>query len=137
LNTSENLIESPTSPKKTQRFSAVKSSWKDEGQSPDYRFTLANERTYLAWIRTALALLAGAVGIDQLTPELASPLIRALLASCLCVCSGLLAIFAYLRWAQNEKAMRNNQSLPYTHFLKVISVTMIMLTTLVAIVIFL
>jgi putative membrane protein len=28
---------------------------------PDYRFSLANERTFLAWIRTALALVAGGV----------------------------------------------------------------------------
>ncbi|SQI19420.1 Putative inner membrane protein [Salmonella enterica subsp. arizonae] len=39
--------------------------WWLAGKKPDYRFTLANERTFLAWIRTALALMAGAVGIDQ------------------------------------------------------------------------
>ena len=31
----------------------------DDGEEPDYRFTLANERTFLAWVRTALGLLAG------------------------------------------------------------------------------
>ncbi len=39
--------------------------WWLAGKKPDYRFTLANERTFLAWIRTALALMAGAVGVDQ------------------------------------------------------------------------
>ncbi|MGL9725147.1 YidH family protein [Sodalis sp. (in: enterobacteria)] len=38
-----------------------------QGKRPDYRFSLANERTFLAWIRTALALLAGAVGLEQFT----------------------------------------------------------------------
>src|SRR3984893_15268857 len=33
-----------------------------EGE-PDYRFTLANERTFLAWQRTALGLLAAAVAV--------------------------------------------------------------------------
>lgn len=33
---------------------------------PDYRFTLANERTFLAWQRTALGLLAAAVALVQL-----------------------------------------------------------------------
>ena len=28
-------------------------------QEPDYRFTLANERTYLAYLRTSLACYAG------------------------------------------------------------------------------
>ncbi|MGB5444474.1 MAG: DUF202 domain-containing protein, partial [Psychromonas sp.] len=46
----------------------VTENWRSLGEAPDYRFSLANERTYLAWIRTAIALLAGAIAIDQLTP---------------------------------------------------------------------
>ena len=34
------------------------------GEDPDPRFTLANERTFLAWIRTSLALVAGGIGLD-------------------------------------------------------------------------
>jgi putative membrane protein len=41
-----------------------------EGQEPDYRFSLANERTFLAWIRTALALLAGGVLLEQFAATL-------------------------------------------------------------------
>ena len=44
--------------------------WWQRGARPDYRFSLANERTFLAWIRTALALIAGAVGIDQFASHL-------------------------------------------------------------------
>ena len=44
--------------------------WRQEGQEPDYRFSLANERTFLAWIRTALALLAGGVLLDQFSTKL-------------------------------------------------------------------
>ncbi|KIF46279.1 membrane protein [Vibrio owensii 47666-1] len=110
-------------------------SWRSEGQAPDYRFSLANERTYLAWIRTALALLAGAIGIDQLTPDLAAPIIRILLSSFLCFGAGLLAIFAYLRWSQNERAMRTNAQLVYTSFLKVISILLMLLTLAICLVI--
>lgn len=108
-----------------------KRNWRNEGDAPDYRFSLANERTYLAWIRTALALLAGAIAIDQLTPELANPEIRSLLSAFLCLCSGCLALFAYRRWASNEQAMRNNQQLKYTGFLKLISLVMLVLTIMV------
>lgn len=38
----------------------------DEGEEPDPRFSLANERTFLAWLRTALALLAGGVAVRAL-----------------------------------------------------------------------
>jgi putative membrane protein len=36
------------------------------GREPDARFTLANERTFLAWIRTSIALVAGGVASAQL-----------------------------------------------------------------------
>jgi putative membrane protein len=39
--------------------------WRHEGTEPDSRFTLADERTFLAWIRTALALLSGGVLLHQ------------------------------------------------------------------------
>lgn len=46
------------------------------GEAPDYRFSLANERTFLAWIRTSLGFLAAGVGLDQLAPDFATPVIR-------------------------------------------------------------
>ncbi|GAA1223341.1 DUF202 domain-containing protein [Kitasatospora nipponensis] len=96
--------------------------WRDEDEDPDYRFSLANERTFLAWIRTALALLAGAVAIDQLTPGLAPPAIRAALAVLLALGSAGLGAAAYQRWATVERAMRAGRPLPYTHVLVVLTV---------------
>ena len=43
----------------------------DEGAEPDARYSLANERTFLAWIRTALAVLAAGVALDALDLSLA------------------------------------------------------------------
>ena len=37
-----------------------------EGVEPDPRFTFANERTFLAWLRTALALVVAGVAVDVL-----------------------------------------------------------------------
>ena len=91
------------------------------GEAPDYRFSLANERTFLAWIRTALGFLAAGVGLDQLAPDFATPLIREVLALLLCLFAGVLAIYGYLRWLRNEKAMRLKQDLPYTRGLLIIS----------------
>lgn len=39
------------------------------GREPDPRFTLANERTFLAWIRTALAFLAGGVAVEAFAAD--------------------------------------------------------------------
>ncbi len=79
------------------------------GSDPDYRFTLANERTFLAWIRTALALAAGGLGAITILDETfgADALGLALLAL-----SFLTAATAYRRWALNERAMRLDEPLP-------------------------
>lgn len=95
------------------------------GEAPDYRFSLANERTYLAWIRTALGFLAAGVGLDQLAPDLATPLVREIVALLLCLFAGALAVYGYLRWLRNERAMRLKQDLPYTRSLKAISLAMV------------
>lgn len=106
------------------------------GEAPDYRFSLANERTFLAWIRTALGFLAAGVGLDQLAPDFATPLIRELLALLLCLFAGGLAIYGYLRWLRNEKAMRLKEDLPYTRTLLVISLMLTLVAAIVMVLVF-
>ncbi len=79
------------------------------GDDPDYRFTLANERTFLAWVRTALALSAG--GLAALT-VLDDVRYEELLGIGLLALSFLTAATSYRRWALNERAMRLNVPLP-------------------------
>jgi putative membrane protein len=81
------------------------------GQEPDYRFTLANERTFLAWIRTALALLAAGVAVIKLVPSFSVAGGRHLLGIPLVVLSLLLSVFAYQHWFLGERAMRLNRPL--------------------------
>lgn len=84
---------------------------------PDYRFSLANERTFLAWIRTAMAILAGTIAIDQLTPDIAPPPVRIGLCIVLAGVGAFLAVEAYRRWSLQEQAMRNQQELPHAWLL--------------------
>lgn len=79
---------------------------------PDYRFTLANERTFLAWQRTSLGLLAAAVAVVQFMPELAIPGLRHLLGAAVGALAILTAIAGLLRWFQVDRAMRHDQPLP-------------------------
>ncbi|WP_077490168.1 DUF202 domain-containing protein [Sinomonas mesophila] len=88
--------------------------WRRTGTTPDYRFSLANERTFLAWLRTALALLAGAVALDQLTPNIAPALVRGILAVALAGVGAALAALAYRRWSLAEQAMRHGRELPFS-----------------------
>ncbi len=81
------------------------------GEEPDYRFTLANERTFLAWIRTALALVAGGLAAVSLLPDVTG---SELLGIVLLAMSFVTAATAYGRWALNERAMRLGEPLPPT-----------------------
>ena len=81
------------------------------GNEPDPRFSLANERTFLAWIRTALALVAGAAAIDALPLPLAD-VVQNLLAGGLALAGLLTAGAAWRGWSRTERAMREGQSLP-------------------------
>lgn len=100
------------------------------GKMPDYRFTLANERTFLAWIRTALALMAGAVGVDQFSPQLSSPFLRHSLALLLVAGGAILGALAWRRWRHNEYAMRIENQLCYTRFIFALSLYLIIIAVL-------
>ena len=84
-------------------------------QEPDYRFTLANERTFLAWIRTALALIAGGIAVVQFVPSFGIPGIRHGLSVVLTAGGGVLAALAVRRWQRVQAAMRRDEDLPATH----------------------
>ena len=79
---------------------------------PDYRFTLANERTFLAWQRTALGLLAAAVAVVQLVPELSIAGARHVLGILLALLAILTAGMGIFRWRQVDRAMRRDLPLP-------------------------
>ena len=83
-----------------------------DGQEPDPRFTLANERTFLAWIRTSLGMTAGAVALEAFAGDEIPEIIRTPLACILLVLAALLAIVAFRRWIRIEFAMRHKQPLP-------------------------
>lgn len=79
---------------------------------PDYRFTLANERTFLAWLRTALALLAAAVAVVQLVPEFAIPGARQVVGGLLAGLAMIAAGAGLYRWEQVDHAIRRGLPLP-------------------------
>lgn len=87
----------------------------DEGKTPDYRFSLANERTFLAWIRTALALVGGGFAVDQFLPDLRWG-VRVGMALALLAVGAACALRAVNHWVRCERAMRRGEDLPLSRF---------------------
>jgi putative membrane protein len=85
--------------------------WDDDGDEPDVRFTLANERTFLAWNRTALALIGGGLAAGQLL-DVEGRVARLLIALPPVVLGAVLALASYSRWEANQRALRRGEPLP-------------------------
>lgn len=85
---------------------------KPPDKEPDPRFTLANERTYLTWLSTSLALSAGGVAMAAVSADVFVPWMRTLLAVVLVSLSALAAAMAYPRWRRVQHALRSSAPLP-------------------------
>jgi len=93
-----------------------------EEWEPDARFTYANERTFLAWNRTALALIATGVAATQLLPEFHIHGGRQILGIPLIGLGALVAITSFTQWKANERAMRRRRPLPKSPMALVLSI---------------
>ncbi|WP_017936005.1 YidH family protein [Nocardioides sp. Iso805N] len=103
----------------------------DVGEEPDPRFSLANERTFLAWVRTALAMLAGAVALHSLQLPTSSWL-RGLVVVLLLIVGAVCTVLAYVRWARVERAMRLRQPLPHFSLGWLLTAAVVMVAVLLA-----
>ncbi len=83
-----------------------------QGAEPDPRFSMANERTALAWVRTALALVAGGVGLTSVARIADLSRLVDVGAAVMCLLGGWLAVSAVLGWRRRELALRTDRALP-------------------------
>jgi len=103
------------------------------GTEPDARFSLANERTALAWLRTALGLVAGGVGLASLA-SLTDPhvVVVDVVAALACATGGLVALYALRRWRATERALRLGRPLPVPGALPTLVAGVVLLGLLLA-----
>jgi len=103
-----------------------------EGSEPDPRFSLANERTFLAWIRTALAVLATGVALEALEVPVERSL--RLGAAAILVAMAVLAVGqAWFGWMRIERSLRRGAPLPSATVAPVVAAGIILASVLIAI----
>jgi putative membrane protein len=98
-----------------------------EEREPDVRFTYANERTFLAWNRTALALIATGVAATQLLPKLQVEWGRRLLGLPLIALGAVVAAESLRQWRANQRAMRRGDPLPRSRMPVVITIGIVII----------
>lgn len=102
---------------------------------PDVRFTLANERTFLAWNRTALALVVAGLAIVQLLPPFPGvPWGRHALGVPLIALGAVVSVTSYLEWRRNQAALRRGAPLPRSVLPRVLTATIAGIAALSAVV---
>ena len=101
-----------------------------EEYEPDPRFSYANERTFLAWMRTALGLITAGLAVTQLLPPFDMPGGRRLIGLPLIAMGTIIAVVSLTNWKANERAMRRGLPLPRSPLPKITAVVV----TLVAVI---
>lgn len=102
-----------------------------EGEEPDPRFTLANERTFLAWTRTSLAFLGGGIALQAFPLPTLSEEVRTLSALVVITIGLLISVGAAGRWLTTERAMRTGKPLPLPAIVPLLSLSCVTASVLV------
>ena len=105
----------------------------EDGSEPDARFTFANERTFLAWSRTALALVVGGLAVVQLLPPFPGvPWGRHVIGTPLILLGAAVAVLSYAEWQVNQRALRRGEPLKRSLLPRFLAVTIAVIALLAA-----
>lgn len=95
-------------------------------EPPDTRFTQANERTFLAWNRTALAFIAGGAAVEQFADT--SRALRLIVSIPLILLGGFVGVAGYYRWRHAEEAIRSGRDLAPSNVPRLLAIAFALLT---------
>ena len=102
------------------------------GSEPDARFSFANERTLLAWNRTALALIVAGVGLAGVFRSVDASIV----AIPLVALGAILAIGGYRRWQDADRALRLGEPLPPTNLPVILAIGVVVISATAVVLIF-
>ena len=109
----------------------------DGKHEPDYRMSLAAERTYLAYLRTGLALVAAGVAVVGALPDAGALLLRRGIGLGLILVGGTLLAVARPRWLAVDRAMRRGEPLPASRVVQSLGLVLVLAAVAAGIVVLL
>ena len=99
----------------------------------DPRFSLANERTFLAWIRTALGLLASAAGVLAVDVPWPTAVVRGV-ALVLAAVGGLSAVLGSHRWRRVQRSIETGEPYPAARAHLLLAATVVVVSVAIVLV---
>jgi len=106
----------------------------DDGTEPDARYTFANERTFLAWSRTSLALVVGGLAIAQLLPPFPGiPWGRHIIGTPLILLGCAVSVISYLEWKASQRALRHGRPLPRSRLPQILAIAIAVIGLIAAV----
>jgi putative membrane protein len=99
-------------------------------REPDARFTLANERTLLAYQRSAIGLMAAAIAVAHFFGDDALVIVLALV---LLATGAFAAVGGYLRYRQVDEALREGRPIGSGSAAHIVSVAVLLCMVLAAV----
>lgn len=105
--------------------------------APDARFTLAAERTLLAWVRTALGSIAGGVAIVYVAPDVTDAIVETVLGLVMVALGCAIVLLGAWRWRRTDRALRRGEPMPGSSqvIIVVAAIVVVAVATAVAIVV--
>lgn len=94
------------------------------GEDPDPRFTLANERTFLAWMTTGLGMLGAGLAVGTIGNQTPSEVIAYLWVAM----AAIVVLRSMFRWFVLERAMRTGRGLPLSRSVPVVAISIAVLS---------
>ncbi len=102
------------------------------GTEPDPRLTFANERTFLAWARTGLALIGGGLAVAQAV-HFGLGGAHLFIAIPAIVLGAVIGIASHRRWQANQRAMRLGQPIGYSPLPTILAIGITVLGLVIAV----
>jgi putative membrane protein len=108
----------------------------DESPAVEYTSVLANERTFLAWIRTSLGLIAGGVALDQFVAVDHGSIVVGIIAFVVITLGAIVAIIGVIEWRRTTNAMAHQQPIPGSRIAPLLGIAVMIVAVAIGVALF-